>query len=293
MDFSDLSDIFAMGGDLGSASILSGMFGGPSSFDANKLGNPSDSAMPYFDKISGMMKGYMEPYINEGRDADKILQGQYSQLLNDPASIYNKLGMGFQQSPGYQFQVDQAQNAANRSGAAGGMLGTPAQQQSVANTVGQMANQDYGNYMNRVTGLYNTGLGGYGHVSDRGFDASNSLSQNLANTLMSQGQLAYSGQQNKNQMAMYQNQQDQQKQGGIMGMLSGAMGNMGNMFGGGSQGGGGGMGGMGGGGQGGGMFGGGMFGGGGGQGGQGGQNNDGSNMMSSIMSLLPLLMMFL
>ena len=70
-------------------------------------------------------------------------------MVNDPNALYSKFGQGFQQSPGYKFQVDQATNAANSAASAGGMLGTPAEQQQLAGTVGGLANQDFYNYMNQ------------------------------------------------------------------------------------------------------------------------------------------------
>jgi len=163
------------------------------------LPNPANSAMPYLNQIPGELNQYMSPYISAGQGALGQLQGQYGQLINNPAAITNKIGATYQSSPGYNFQVNQALGAANRAAAAGGMLGTPMEQQNIAGTVNQLANQDYGQYMNRELGLYGAGLSGLGNINQMGFGASSDLSNSLADYLMSQGNLAYAGQINQNQ----------------------------------------------------------------------------------------------
>lgn len=161
--------------------------------------NPADGAMPYLDQIKGMIEKYMNPYVNAGQQAIPTLQGQYGQLINDPGSVMNRIGAGFQQSPGYQFQVDQATGAANRAAAAGGMAGSPMEQQNLAGTVNQLANQDYGNYMNRGMNMYSQGLGGLSHMFDTGFNAASLSAQDLMDMFMSQAKLKYAGQANQNQ----------------------------------------------------------------------------------------------
>lgn len=158
----------------------------------SQMQNPANAGMPYLNQISQ----YFQPYWNAGNQALGALQGQYGQLLNNPGAVMNRMGQGFQQSPGYQFQVNQALGAANRAGAAGGMAGSPMEQQNIAGTVNQMANQDYYNYLNHVTGLYGQGLQGEQGIAGMGLNAG----EDLAQALMSQAQMAYSGMANQNQM---------------------------------------------------------------------------------------------
>lgn len=182
--------------------------------------NPADAGMPYLNQIGQMLPGYFNPWINAGKSALPQLQQQYGQLLNNPGGVMNRMGAGFQQSPGYQFQTQQALNAANRAAAAGGMAGSPMEQQNIAGTVNQMANQDYYNYLNRAMGLYDQGLSGMNDMSHMGLSASSNLGEDLASALMSQAQLAYAG-------AANQNQAQQGSMGGIGGLLSGGLNAMG------------------------------------------------------------------
>jgi hypothetical protein len=165
----------------------------------NDWKNPADAAKPYLDQISGTITPYYQPYINAGQNAMGQLMPQYNRLVNDPTSVQNQIGSTFKASPGYGWNVDQATNAANRASAAGGMMGTPQEQQQLATTVSGLANQDYYNYVNQGLGMYNQGLSGLGNINQMGYGASTGLANNLASALMSQAQLAYTGQQNANQ----------------------------------------------------------------------------------------------
>lgn len=178
-------------------------------------GNPYNKAMPYYNQIPGEEEKYLDPYINEGVDDMGTLHNQYMDLLNNPDALMQHLGQGYQQSPGYQFQVDQATKAANRAAAAGGMAGSGAEQQSLANTVNGLANQDYNQYLDHAMGLYGQGLGGLSHMNDMGYNASQGLSSDIASNLMNEGNLAAEGQQ----------YQDQRDSGLLSQVLSGLFGN--------------------------------------------------------------------
>jgi hypothetical protein len=232
-----------MGMGAGIGDFLGGWFMGGQNYP-----NPANAGMGYLNQIPGAMSPYFNPYISAGRGALGNLQGQYGQLMsglpglqsqygqmmNNPGGVMNKIGSGFQQSPGYQFQVNQALNAANRASAAGGMLGSPQEQQNIAGTVNGMANQDYYNYLNHGMALYDQGLQGQQGLYDRGlqgeqglnqmgYGASTDFGQSLGNNLMSQANLAYAGQANQNQMQQGQNgAQAGLFSGGVGDLLSGA-----------------------------------------------------------------------
>lgn len=186
--------------------------------------NPASAGMPYLNQAAQQLPQYFQPYMDAGQKAlgqyaqnssqmtSQLpqLQQQYSNLMSNPTGVMNAIGSTFQSSPGYGWQVGQAQNAANHAAAAGGMLGSPAEQQSVAGTVGQMANQDYYNYLNHGMSMYGQGLNGaanmigmgqqgLGDIAHMGYGASSQLGEDLSNILMSQGNLAYAGQANQNQ----------------------------------------------------------------------------------------------
>jgi hypothetical protein len=195
---------------------LAGMMGGSN--------NPYDDASKYYNQIPGAMSPYYSPYINAGHGAlnqlqgqygnmmgnYQGLQGQYNQLMNDPNGMMNKIGQGYQKSPGFDFQMGQGMNAANNAAATGGMLGSPQHQQQAATMSEGLANQDYYNYMNHALGMYNTGLqgnqgmfnqglAGMQGLNQMGYNASNEYGMDIGNSLMNQGNMAYSGAAAQNQ----------------------------------------------------------------------------------------------
>jgi hypothetical protein len=152
--------------------------------------NPGQAGMDYYNQIPGMIKPYFNPYIQEGRGDLSALHGQVMGMLNDPSAILAQIGSHYHQSPGYQFGVDQATQGANRAAAAGGMAGSPAEQQQLAGHIDQLANQDYGNYMNRALGLHSQGLQGLQGLNQMGYNAATGLAGDLATNQMNMGNLA-------------------------------------------------------------------------------------------------------
>lgn len=180
-------------------SWLSNLFGGGK--------NPANAANQYLNQIPGQMSPYFNPYIGAGQGALNTLQGQYGNLLNNTGDVYNKLAGGYKESPGYQFALQQALGAGQNQSAAGGMLGTPADQQQQMGIATGLANQDFGNYMQNQMGLYGQGLQGMQGLNQMGWDASKSFAENLANVLGQQAQYGYAGQagQNANRSGLLNN----------------------------------------------------------------------------------------
>jgi hypothetical protein len=190
-----------LGGDL--ASVAGGLFG-------MGMKNPGDAGINYLNQIPNTIKPYFQPYMDAGKSMIPGLESQYSQLVNNPGLMMNQFGQGYQQSPGFKFQVDQATRAANNAAAAGGMVGSPMEQQTLAGTVNNLANQDYWDYLNQVLGMYGHGLNGMSHMYDSGLMASSDLANGLAQALSAQAQMAYNGQ-------MAQNKSNSDSIGGIIG----------------------------------------------------------------------------
>lgn len=197
-----------MGGGWGQSSgarmsgIASGLF---NLFGAK---DPSDAANQYLSQMTPQAQGYadryMQPYINAGMRAMPTLEEQYNNLIKNPTGMMNQIGSTFQQSPGYQWQVDQATRAANNAGAASGMAGSQAEQQNLAQTVNGLANQDYYNYLGHGLNQYQQGLGGLSNINQMGYGASsqamNAMIQAAIQQAMAQSENAYSGAANQNQM---------------------------------------------------------------------------------------------
>lgn len=65
----------------------------------------------------------------------------------------------FQESPGYQFAQDEAQRAIERSAAARGDIVSGRTLKELDERSQQIANQQYGSYLNRLGGLFGTSFG--------------------------------------------------------------------------------------------------------------------------------------
>jgi hypothetical protein len=162
---------------------------------------PAEAAQPYLEQMKPTLEQYFQPYREAGMRALPTLEEQYGQLLQQPEAVMGRIGAGFQESPGYQWEMDEMIRAANQAAAAGGMLGTPAEQQQVMGAAQGLAGKDYYDYLNRALGLYGQGLGGTAGLGQMGYGASQALAENLANVLASQAQLAYAGQAAQQQQA--------------------------------------------------------------------------------------------
>ena len=187
MDPMTLAMLMSAGGALG---------GGLSSFFGK---DPSKDAMKYLDQIGGKISPYFDPYINAGKWALPGMQEQFGKLVNDPAAMLNKIGAGYQKSPGFDFAMKQALQGAGHAAAAGGMAGSPMHEQQNMDLATNLANQDYNNWLQQATGMYNTGLSGMGGMANMGFNASKSLADQIAQAMAAKAQLSYAGQANKNQ----------------------------------------------------------------------------------------------
>ena len=132
--------------------------------------------------FSGMEQKF-DPYYQAGTEGLGTLQEQLAKMYGDPSALYAQLGAGYQQSPGFQYNVDAATKAAQRAAAAGGQLGSPAEQQALAQQVSGMASQDFGDYMNKVLGLYGGGIQGLTGLTGLGFQSAEDCRPKLRDEL--------------------------------------------------------------------------------------------------------------
>lgn len=185
--------------------------------------NPASSAQNYLNQIPGTVTPYYQPFIDAGSQAMGQLQPQYSMLLQNgqplqnsyqkmaqnPVSVLQHIGSQYQMTPGAQFQEQQGEQAIANAQASGGMSGTPQDQYMAGQYATDFTNENFNDYMKMALGigrqglegennLYHTGLHGDQQLNNLGFRASNQLAETLAQTLMAQAGLAYSGAANKN-----------------------------------------------------------------------------------------------
>ncbi len=155
--------------------------------------NPAKNAMPFYDQIPGKVQPYQQPYIDYGNSFIDTLKGQYNDLITNPNGVQDKIGQGYQQSPGFKNALQQAMQATANSSAAGGMAGTRAADRESADMATDMANKDYNTYVDRSIGLYNTGLQGGERGIDRAQNASDNMSQIIAQMMGQKANLTYQG----------------------------------------------------------------------------------------------------
>lgn len=175
-----------IGGLAGIGSGLGGYFGGGKS--------PSDAANQYLNQIPGQTSQYFNPYIQGGQNQFNQLGEQATGLMNNPGGKLNDIGANFQQSPGFKFALEQALGGANRAAAAGGMAGSPANQQQDMQLANDIANQDYYNWLGQATGLYGQGLNAAQNEANLGLNAGTNQANNIATLLAQQGQNAFNQQ---------------------------------------------------------------------------------------------------
>lgn len=206
--FNKLLNMFGYGA--GSAGIGGGLYNlfGPGPGIAKE-------ANKYLNQIPGAMQPYYKPYMEAGQNALGQLMGQYGQLTGSTGDVYNKLASGYQESPGFQTALKQALGAAGNQAAAGGMSGTPQAQLQSADVAGTLSQKDFGDYMGRMMGLYNTGLSGLSGINQQGFGANTDYANMLGSILGQQGQYG----------AMEKAMRNQQRGQGI-GQLFGGLGSL-------------------------------------------------------------------
>lgn len=117
-----------------------------------------------------------DPYHKQGLTALETLGGGQSSIMKD-----------WQQDPGYQFQLEQGQNAINNSMAARGLGNSGAALKSLTNYSQGLASQEYDKVYNRNVGNLNTLLGAGQTATNNMTSATGAYGSNLSNNYMGLG----------------------------------------------------------------------------------------------------------
>lgn len=155
--------------------------------------DPYEEAAKYINQIPNTISPYYSPYVNAGSNTIGNYTGVSNQLMTNPTGYLSSLGSQFTTSPGYQFNYQQALNAANQAASAGGMLGTSQHQQQASTIASNLASQEYNNYINQAMGILNRGMTGGSDISRLGYSSANELASSLADVLKMQAGLGYGG----------------------------------------------------------------------------------------------------
>ncbi len=126
--------------------------------------------------------GRFNPYARSGGAAQNALA--YEMGLGPMPTGY----AGFQASPGYQFAMDQGREAVQGSVAARQGLNSGAVLAELTRFGQGLANQEYGNFYNRLAGLADTGLRAVAAQGDIGQRYGNAIAGNIINAGQSSAQ---------------------------------------------------------------------------------------------------------
>lgn len=160
--------------------------------------DPSQAANQYLNQIPGVAHQGYDDYINQGKDAGGRTKSAYEDMINDPTGFINNILKGYKPSEGYQYQKEQVGKSLSNTAAAGGIAGTPLDQQNQGQAVQQLLSGDMQQFLQNVLGRYDTGLKGEQGIANQGFQASGQLTDALGGALNQQGGLAFQGAQQHN-----------------------------------------------------------------------------------------------
>jgi len=147
----------AAGAGLGVATAIGGIYAGNKAASAQR--GAANSAKNSLSAAQADATGRLDPYANYGEQAlvplSALLYGknydtETNQFTGD-VSQADRMN-SFQQSPGYQYQLDQGLKAVERRNAATGTLLGGNTLRELQETGQGLANQDYYNYINTLTG---------------------------------------------------------------------------------------------------------------------------------------------
>jgi hypothetical protein len=163
--------------------------------DTMSMGQPAQAAMPYFgpgktgEEARQRWQTQQALGLSMGQPAPQTRYRVGGQTFNtmDEAQAYanaNPTGgteyRGFQATPGYQFQFDQGTSAVNALAGARGGLNSGRTMQDLT-TFGQgIANQEYSNYLARLTGMAGQGQAAAGAQANAATNAASGVSNALS-----------------------------------------------------------------------------------------------------------------
>lgn len=155
-----------------------------------KREDPQKDANRYLSQIPGIGKQYYNPFIDSGKKAGGILEGEYGKLLK-PTSFIDDIMKNYSQSAAAKYQQDQLGRGIGATAAAGGFAGTPEHQKEYATMAQDVMSGDMQQYLQNALGVYDRGVGGERDIYNKGFQASGSLADLLSGVLGSQAGLAF------------------------------------------------------------------------------------------------------
>jgi hypothetical protein len=161
--------------------------------------NPANAARPYLNQIPDVAHKAYDPYIQQGMESGNLANAEYNKMSQDPTSFVDSIMKRYKPSEGYNFKEGRMLGAARNSAASGGFAGTPYDQEQQAELVQGLLGSDMQQFLQNILGVHKQGVAGHEGRAERGFNASSSLADMLANNLTQQGGLEFHGQGQLNQ----------------------------------------------------------------------------------------------
>ena len=173
----------AMGGVAGGALSLLGMGQDPSKAYQKGMQPAFGDINQWYDQANNMLS----PYDKAGQNAMGQYQGMLSQM-SDPQGFYDKMMSGFQMTPAQKYAQQQGLNAVGSNAAMSGMMGSGNEAKALESYAQNTTQDAQQQYLQNVLGINNQALGGYGNLTNMGFNAAGQMgnwdvsrAQDLAN----------------------------------------------------------------------------------------------------------------
>lgn len=168
--------------------FLDAIFGGGGQQGYGDAANSIQQGIDAMRNSYAQGRDVLQPFYNAGTSALPQYQNLLESMKN-PVQFYNGVMDQYNGSPQYNFEMQQMQKAMNQAAAAGGTLGSPSQQQALAQYAQGLSSEDmqrfFGNIMG-VQGQYQTGLG---NLINTGQNAANTINGNFMNQGNNEGML--------------------------------------------------------------------------------------------------------
>jgi len=140
-------------------------------------------------RLYGENVARMTPAFDRGDDAQARIQTMLGLSGGDGANAQEILT----ETPGYRFAVSEALKGVNANAAASGMLQSGAAMRALEDRAGNLATQNYNNYVGQLS-----------TVADRGVNAMNGIVQQGNSTTAQQNQVTQNGADSASAAAVYQ-----------------------------------------------------------------------------------------
>jgi hypothetical protein len=149
-------------------SIASGVIGSNASASAAKEQQQSQqNTLNWIQQVYGNTQTNLSPFINTGQQALSSLSGFYG-LPGGNASGASQAYSQYQNTPFYQFPLQQQTLATNRTLASAGLSNSGAALRDISQLNAGYASQGLGQYLSGLTGLAGTGQSAAGQLASAG-----------------------------------------------------------------------------------------------------------------------------